>query len=103
MDGRWYPTSEHFVLSASETQLLTNLFSGQEHKAGNVQRGLSADFAYSVRVPEKRGLVQRFRVNVTASNAGHYLVPRRQPTRLPRPGDLALEPGPADKLILTTP
>ena len=42
VDGRWYPTSEHFVLSASETQLLTNLFSGQEHKAGNVQRGLSA-------------------------------------------------------------
>ncbi|MCR5813553.1 MAG: Flp pilus assembly complex ATPase component TadA [Desulfovibrio sp.] len=91
VDGRWYATSEHFVLSASETQLLTNLFSGQEHKAGNVQRGLSADFAYSLRVPEKRGLVQRFRVNVTASNAGHYLVLRTLPTHLPTLSDLTLD------------
>ena len=90
VEGQWYPCARHFVLSASETQLLTNLFSGQEHKAGNVQRGLSADFAYSVRVPEKRGLVQRFRVNVTASNVGHYLVLRALPRDLPRLEDLAL-------------
>ena len=52
---------------------------------------------------ETQLLTNLFADQFTASNAGHYLVPRRQPTRLPRPGDLALEPGPADKLILTTP
>ncbi|MBQ7609228.1 MAG: Flp pilus assembly complex ATPase component TadA [Desulfovibrionaceae bacterium] len=90
VDGRWFAVSDHFTLSFGETQLLTNLFSGQEHKAGNVQRGMSADFAYSVRVSECRGLMQRFRVNVTASNAGHYIVLRALPTALPSLSDCGL-------------
>ena len=91
IDGFWHAVSPHFTFTLGECQLLTNLFSGQEHKAGNVQRGMSADFAYAVRIPGLRGEVQRFRVNVTASNAGHYLVLRPLPIRLPLLSDLGLE------------
>ncbi len=89
-DGLWLPASREFTLSPAETQLLTNLFSGQDHKAGNVQRGMSADFAYSLPLPGRRGESQRFRVNVTATNTGHYIVMRVLPTVLPRLEDFGL-------------
>ncbi|MBO4368498.1 MAG: Flp pilus assembly complex ATPase component TadA, partial [Desulfovibrio sp.] len=90
VDGIWHAVSSSFTVSQGETQLLTNLFSGQDHKAGNVQRGMSADFAYSLRIPDQRGQKQRFRVNVTASHSGHYIVMRVLPRKLPELGDLDL-------------
>ncbi|MBR4741292.1 MAG: Flp pilus assembly complex ATPase component TadA [Desulfovibrio sp.] len=93
VDGKWVAISENFALSEGETQLLTNYFSGQVHKAGNVMRGMSADFAYAIHIPESRGLVQRFRCNVTNTNCGHYLVLRVLPRDLPSLSDLQLEEG----------
>lgn len=92
VEGSWQVLPPHLSLSLSETQLLTNYFSGQDHKAGNVQRGVSVDFAYSLRIPNLRGVFQRFRVNVTATNCGHYLVLRALPRTLPVLYDLGLEP-----------
>lgn len=89
IDGVWHEGA-HFFLSTAECEMLTNYFSGQSHKAGNVQAGKSADFAYSI-ATDQRGRKQRFRVNVTASNAGHYIVMRALPTQLPRMEDLGLE------------
>lgn len=89
IDGVWRP-AVNFVVSAAECEVLTNYFSGQSHKAGNVQSGKAADFAYSLATDE-RGRKQRFRVNVTASNAGHYIVMRALPTKLPLMDDLGLE------------
>lgn len=89
IDGVWR-SAANFVVSASECEILTNYFSGQSHKSGNVQAGKAADFAYSVATDE-RGRKQRFRVNVTASNAGHYIVMRALPVKLPLMGDLGLE------------
>ncbi|MBQ7456168.1 MAG: Flp pilus assembly complex ATPase component TadA [Desulfovibrio sp.] len=88
-DGVWHATSTVFCLTQGETQMLTNALSGQEHKAGNVQRGMSADFAYSLRPPNTK-VMQRFRVNVTATNVGHYIVLRPLPRVLPRLEDQAL-------------
>ena len=92
IDGHWHEALTTFTIAQSETMLLTNYLAGQEHKAGNVQRGMSADFAYTLRVPNCRGLRQRFRVNVTSSNTGHYIVLRALPRVLPKIEDLNLEP-----------
>lgn len=89
IDGVWLKAVDFFV-SAAECEFLCNYFSGQAHKAGNVQTGRSADFAYSL-ATDQRGHKQRFRVNVTATNAGHYIVMRSLPTRLPLMHDLGLE------------
>lgn len=91
IDGVWREAA-NFPITASECEILTNYFSGQSHKAGNVQSGRAADFAYSLAIPGTRGAKQRFRVNVTGTNAGQYLVMRALPTRLPLMGDLGLEP-----------
>ena len=93
VDGVWHPTATTFAVSPSEVELLTNIFAGQSHKAANVQAGKSADFAYSLRIPGERGRAYRFRVNVTGSNAGHYIVMRSLPDKLPLVGDLKLEDG----------
>lgn len=89
IDGIWREAA-NFSVSAAECEILTNYFSGQSHKAGNVQSGRTADFAYSLATDE-RGRKQRFRVNITGTNAGHYVVMRALPTRLPLMGDLGLE------------
>ncbi|MBQ7739219.1 MAG: Flp pilus assembly complex ATPase component TadA [Desulfovibrionaceae bacterium] len=91
IDGHWQLANKTFSIAQSETMLLTNYLAGQEHKAGNVQRGMSADFAYALRVPNCRGVMQRFRVNVTSSNTGHYIVLRALPRVLPKIEDLDLE------------
>lgn len=89
VDGIWREAC-NFFLSSAECEMLTNYLSGQSHKAGNVQAGRAADFAYSLATDE-RGRKQRFRVNVTATNAGHYIVMRALPTRLPLMEDIGLE------------
>jgi len=91
IDGQWLKASA-FLLSSAECEFLCNYFSGQAHKAGNVQTGRPADFAYSL-ATDQRGRKQRFRVNVTASNAGHYIVMRALPIDMPLMGDLGLEAG----------
>jgi len=91
VDGQWYPTARTFEVTEAETGVLTNHFAGQSHKAANVQAGRSADFAYSLRIPGERGKALRFRVNVTGTNAGHYIVMRSLPDKLPLVEDLGLE------------
>lgn len=97
VDGIWHKCSS-FEISRAEAEVLTNYFSGQSHKSGNVQTGRSADFAYSLRIPGTRGRAQRFRVNVTASNSGHYIVMRALPTVLPLMENLGLEKGISDNI-----
>jgi len=88
VDGHWTCCTD-LPLTKGEVSELVNGFSGQPHQAGNVQTGKSIDFAYSIRV--SRGLMQRFRVNVTNSNKGPYIVMRSLPTRIPLVEDLFLE------------
>jgi Tfp pilus assembly pilus retraction ATPase PilT len=89
-DGVWHVCSD-LPFTRAECDDFVNSFTGQAHQAGHVRAGNSIDFAYSIHVD--RGLMQRFRVNVTNSNKGAYIVMRALPTKLPVLEDLGLEPG----------
>ena len=89
-DGVWSVCSG-LTLTKSEVDDLVNGFSGTSHQSGNIQTGKSIDLAYSIRL--NRGASQRFRVNVTNTNKGAYIVMRALPTVLPLLEDFGLEAG----------
>lgn len=88
VDGVWTLCAD-LPLTKGEIDELVNGFSGQSQQSGNVQTGQTIDFAYSIRV--RRGVMQRFRVNVTNSNKGAYIVMRALPQEIPLIENLALE------------
>jgi Tfp pilus assembly pilus retraction ATPase PilT len=90
VDGVWRTCTTTSLLKA-EVEELANEFSAQPQMAGRVQGMETVDFAYFIR--RGRGEFQRFRVNVTNSNKGPYIVMRALPTKLPELSDLDLEPG----------
>ena len=49
--GVWHPVSGTFAVSLSETQLLTNYFSGQEYKAATFSGALPQTLATLCRFP----------------------------------------------------
>jgi Tfp pilus assembly pilus retraction ATPase PilT len=95
IDGKWQ-TCTDISLTRSETANLVNRFAQQDQAAGKVQTGVSLDFAYSIKCG--RGMFYRFRVNVTHSNKGHYIVMRALPTELPKLDGLGLENGIVENL-----
>jgi Tfp pilus assembly pilus retraction ATPase PilT len=87
-DGVWHVCTD-IALTRAEVDDLVNAFAGQSQQSGVVRTGRSIDFAYSIR--EDRGRFRRFRVNVTNSSKGAYIVMRALPRDLPRLEDLGLE------------
>ncbi len=98
LDGVWTPTMDTLI-TAGETQRVVNESTNQSNRAGYVQAGKSIDYAYAVRIPGERGTAQRFRVNVTNSNKGVYVVMRSLRTKIPTIKDIeGLEQGILDNL-----
>ncbi|MDR0465847.1 MAG: Flp pilus assembly complex ATPase component TadA [Deltaproteobacteria bacterium] len=88
VDGIWRLCSA-LALTQGELNTLVGDFAGGAHQSGKVQTGESIDFAYAVRLDRK--MWQRFRVNVTNSNKGAYIVMRALPLVIPQIADLRLE------------
>ncbi|MDO5538184.1 MAG: ATPase, T2SS/T4P/T4SS family, partial [Desulfovibrionaceae bacterium] len=87
--GVWRRVTDTRVTDA-EVQAVVNFTSGQSNRAGWVRSGHSMDYAFSVHVPGKRTVRQRFRVNATASIKGVYAVMRVLPRSLPLLSDMHL-------------
>ena len=65
-DGVWRRVTDA-GLTPSETERIVNETTMQASRAGYVRSGRSTDYAYQTRVPESRGVWQRFRVNATST------------------------------------
>lgn len=86
-DGVWRRVTDA-RLTPSETERIVNETTMQASRAGYVRSGRSTDYAYQTRVPEKRGVWQRFRVNATSTSKGIYIVMRALPRTIPSLGDM---------------
>ena len=86
-DGVWRRVTDA-GLTPSETERIVNETTMQASRAGYVRSGRSTDYAYQTRVPESRGVWQRFRVNATSTSKGIYIVMRALPRAIPTLGDM---------------
>ena len=86
-DGVWRRVTDA-GLTPSETERIVNETTMQASRAGYVRSGRSTDYAYQTRVPESRGVWQRFRVNATSTSKGIYIVMRALPRAIPTLGGM---------------